>query len=142
MTVKTYKLWETIIKLTVCGVVAISVIMANWIPLLVSVLAAMVIFIVLRVKVKGIVEDERTKVLTQKATYITYSWVNFLTSLAGVILVFTNRDNLSSIPAVIGFTLFFYSFGFGLIRDTVYYILNSRTGGKTEEGILMESRRK
>jgi uncharacterized membrane protein len=132
MTVKTYKLWETIIKLAVCAVVAVSVITANWIPLVASVLAAMVIFIVLRVKVKGIVEDERTKVMTQKATYITYSWVNFLTSLAGVILVFTNRDNMSSIPAVIGFTLFFFSFGFGLIRDVVYYILNSRTGGNTE----------
>jgi uncharacterized membrane protein len=132
MTVKTYKLWETIIKLIVCVVVAVSVIIANWIPLVVSVLAAMVIFIVLRVKVKGIVEDERTKVLTQKATYITYSWVNFLTSIAGVILVFTNRDNLSSISAVIGFALFFYSFGFGIVRDIVYYILNSRTSGKTE----------
>jgi uncharacterized membrane protein len=132
MTVKTYKAWETIIKLIVCGVVAVSVIMTNWIPLLVSVLAAMVIFIVLRVKVKGVVEDERTKVLTQKATYITYSWVNFLTSIASVILVFTNRDNMSSAPAVIGFTLFFYSLGFGLVRDLVYYILNSRTGGKTE----------
>jgi uncharacterized membrane protein len=132
MTVKTYKLWETIIKLAVCAVVAVSVITANWIPLVASVLAAMVIFIVLRVKVKGIVEDERTKVLTQKATYLTYSWVNFLTSLAGTILVFTNRDNMSSIPAVIGFTLFFFSFGFGLIRDLVYYILNGRTGGNTE----------
>jgi uncharacterized membrane protein len=132
MTVKTYKIWETIVRLIVCGVVAVSVIMTNWIPLLVSVLAAMVILIVLRVKVKGIVEDERTKVLTQKATYITYSWVNFLTSIAGVILVFTNRDNMSSVPAVIGLTLFFYSFGFGIVRDIVYYILNSRTGGKTE----------
>jgi|WetSurMetagenome_2_1015567.scaffolds.fasta_scaffold117452_2 uncharacterized membrane protein len=132
MTVKTYKLWETIIKLIVCGVVAFSVITANWIPLVVSVVAAMVIFIVLRVKVKGIVDDERTKVLMQKATYITYGWVNFLTSVAGVILIFTNRDNMSSIPAVIGFTLFFYSFGFGFIRDAVYYVLNNRTGGKTE----------
>jgi uncharacterized membrane protein len=130
MSVKTYKVWETIIKFAVCVVVAVSVILANWIPLVASVLAAMVIFIVLRIRVKGIVEDERSKAVTEKATYITYSWVNFLTSLAGVILIFTNRDNMGSIPAVIGFTLFFYSFGFGLLRDMIYYILNRRQAGR------------
>lgn len=132
MTVKTYKIWETIIRFAVCGIVAVSVIMGYWIPLVISIVAAIVLFIVLRFKVKGIVEDERTKVITQRATYITYGWVNFLVTLAGAILVFTNRDNLSSTSAVIGFTLFFTSFGFSFIRDIVYYILNSRTGGKTE----------
>jgi uncharacterized membrane protein len=133
MSVKTYQVWETIIRLVVCAIVAVSVILTNWIPLVASVLASMVIFIILRLNVKGVVEDERTKVLTQKATYITYSWVNFLTSLAGVVLVFTNRDDMASTPAVIGFTLFFYSFGFALIRDLVFYVLNSRTSGKMEK---------
>jgi uncharacterized membrane protein len=133
MSVKTYQLWETIIKLVVCAIVAVSVVVGNWIPLLASVLASMVIFIVLRLNVKGVVEDERTKVLTQKATYITYTWVNFLTSLAGIVLIFTNRDDMTSTQAVIGFALFFYSFGFALIRDLVYYILNSKTGGKMEK---------
>ena len=132
MTVKTYKIWETIVKFAVCGIVAVSVILGNWIPLLAAVAASIAVFITLRLLVKGVVEDERTKILNQKATYFTYSWQNFAMTLAGLILVFTNRDDLTSTPAIIGFVLFFSAFGFSLIKDLAYYVLNRTPGRKTE----------
>jgi uncharacterized membrane protein len=130
MTVKTYKIWETIIKFAVCAIVAVSVIIGNWIPIVAAVAVSMVIFIVLRLRVKGVVEDERTKIINQKATYFTYSWQNFAMSLAGVILVFTNHDDLTSVSAIIGFVLFFSAFGFSIVKDLAYYIINRKQAGE------------
>jgi uncharacterized membrane protein len=131
MTVKTYRIWEIIVRFVVCAVVALSVVMGWWIPLVASIIAAMVIFITLRVNVKGVVVDERTNALEKKATYFAYSVGNFGMSLAGVILVFANHNALTSTPAVTGMVLFFTSFGFSIIKDLAYWVLNRRVG-KTE----------
>ena len=128
MTVKIYRIWEIIIRFAVCAIVAISVIMGWWIPLVACIIAAMIIFITLRLNVKGVVVDERSNVLEKKATYFAYSVGNFGMLLAGVILVFTNHDNLSSTPAVVGLVLFFTSFGFSIIKDLAFYVLNRRQG--------------
>ena len=128
MTVKTYRIWEITVRFVVCAVVAVSVIMGWWIPLVAGIIAALAIFIALRFNVKGVVADERTNVLEKKATYFSYSVGNFGMSLAGVILVFTNHNNLASTPAVVGLVLFFTSFGFSLIKDLAFWVLNRKVG--------------
>lgn len=129
MTVKTYQVWETIIKVIVCAIVATSVILGQWIPLLVAVIAAVAIFIVLRLNVKGIIEDERTKAVTLKANRFAYSIGTLAVTVAGLVLIFTNRDDLTGTRALIGFTMFFTSFAMSIINDLAYFVISRRLGG-------------
>ena len=132
MQIRTYQVWETVIRFAVCGIVIASVILGYWIPLVIGIVAAITAFIVMRLRVKGVVEDERTNAVTQKSTYFSFTFGTFITAVTGAVLVFTNRGDMSSVPAVIGFTLFFTSMGFSLLRDIAYYVNSRRLSGKSE----------
>jgi len=130
MKIATYNAWSLTIRIIVCALVALSVILANWIIAVVAVSAAIAVFITLRLNVKGIVEDERSGAVAQKATSFGYSWGTFGMTIAGMVFVFTNRNDLSGTPALIGFVLFFTAFAIMLIRDLAYFFYGRKFSGK------------
>lgn len=132
MKIETYNKWSLAVRIVVCALVALSVILANWIITVTAAAAAIAIFITLRVNVKAVVEDERTRAVAQKATGFGYSWGTIGMTLAGMVLVFINRNDLTTTQPVVGFTLFFTAFGIMIIRDMAYYLYNKRLGGKNE----------
>ena len=130
MRINTYNAWSLTIRIIVCGLVALSVVLANWIIAVSAVAAAIAIFITLRLNVKGIVEDERTSAVAQKATGFGYSWGTFGMTVAGMVLVFTNRTDLSGTEALTGFVLFFTAFVMMLIRDLAYFFYSRKLSGR------------
>jgi uncharacterized membrane protein len=132
MKVKTYRIWETITKIGACALFAASLVMADWIMTLITFIAAISIFIVLRLNVRGLVEDERSILLAQRAKRFSYSVGNFVMAITGMVLVFTNRNDLSGTQAQIGYALFFTSFGIAIINDIAYYYFSHKLSGKEE----------
>jgi uncharacterized membrane protein len=130
---KTYRILETITKIGACALFAISVATANWILMLIAFIVAISIFIFLRLKVKDIVEDERTNIIAQKAKRFSYDLGNFVMGVAGMVLVFTNRNDLSGTQARIGYTLFFSSFGMTIINEIAYYFYSRKLGAKEQK---------
>jgi uncharacterized membrane protein len=132
MEMKTFKIWGTIIRYIMYAVVTASVLLGNWIITAVGGGIGMVVLILLRVRVKGVVIDERIRTITREAAYFTYSVGTFIAFIAGLVLVFVHHDNLKSTEAVIGYTLIFANFTLYIINDLAYYYHSHKLGGKMD----------
>jgi uncharacterized membrane protein len=132
MEMKTFKIWGTIIRYIMYAVVTASVLLGNWIITAVGGGIGMVVLILLRVRVKGVVIDERIRTITREAGYFTFSTGTFIAFIAGLILVFVNHDNLMSTEAIIGYTLVFTNFALYIINDLAYYYNSHKLGGKMD----------
>jgi uncharacterized membrane protein len=53
-------------------------------------------------------------------------------TVAGMVLVFTNRNDLSGTQALIGFVLFFTSFAIMLLRDLAYFFYSRKLSGREQ----------
>jgi uncharacterized membrane protein len=132
MEMKTFKIWGIIIRYIMYAVVTTSVLLGNWIITAVGGGLGMVVLIVLRVRVRGVVIDERIKTITREAAYFTFSIGTFIAFIAGLVLVFVHHNSLMSTEAIIGYTLVFTNFALYIINDLAYYYNSRKLGGKMD----------
>ena len=129
MSYKKYRMWLAIIGIIVGGIVGATIALDNWIIPVIAIVIGILISIVLRRNVKGIVADERTYAAAYKAARFAVSAVGLGMAIIGGILLAVNHGDLSSSPALVGFTLLYASCALVVINSLAYTYYNHKLGG-------------
>jgi uncharacterized membrane protein len=131
MNIKTYRNWRITIVVLVCAAAALGVATKNVCTFLLAVGIGMLAQIILRRRVKDVVQDERSNTIAYKAAQITVFLMGIGMAITGVILVGLNWDNGSSLRQA-GDALLYATCALLLVNRLAYLYFSTRYGGKSE----------
>jgi len=130
MNIKTYRNWRIALIAIIAALAAVSVATGIAYILIAAVVIGILVLLLLRRKVKEVVEDERTYTIAYKAARLTVSVAGIGMAIAGAILLAFNHDALSSTPAQVGFALLYAVCGLLVINMAAYTYYSRKLGGK------------
>lgn len=130
MNIKTYRNWRTALTLIIAALAAVSIATGIAYILIAAVVIGILVLLLLRRKVKEVVEDERTYTIAYKAARLTLSIVGIGMAVIGATLLAFSRDDLSATPAQVGFTLLYATCGLLVINLAAYTYYSRKLGGK------------
>jgi uncharacterized membrane protein len=132
MNIKTYRNWRLALIAIIAALAAVSIVTGIVYILVAAVAIGIIVIILLRRRVRAVVEDERTYAIAYKAARLTVSIVGIVMAIAGAILLALNRNDFSEAPALVGFTLLYVTCGLLVINMAAYYYYNRKLGGRNE----------
>ncbi len=130
MSYKTFNTIKRIICVAMGIIFAVSIWFGNWLAPIIAIVVAMVIMAVAMMKVKEVINDERTNHIAYKAAQFTFSIATVLLAIAGTILLAINRDNIYVTQGYIGLTLLFTTCGLMVVNRLAYTYYGHKLGGK------------
>jgi uncharacterized membrane protein len=92
MNYKTFRLVQGFIALILGGTFAVSILLENWIVPLVAIAAAILVEIIIRRRMKEIINDERTYTIAGKASRLTLQIGTLAMGLTGIIMFIISHD--------------------------------------------------
>ena len=131
MSYKTYRMIQGIIGGILGAIMAISIILGNWIVPIFAVIISLILLTVLRRRVKDIIVDERIYAISEKASRLTLQVVSIGMALAGVILLAIYHGENKTLTQV-AYTLEYATCALLVVNYIAYYYYRNKLGGKNE----------
>jgi uncharacterized membrane protein len=131
MSYKTYRMIQGINGAVLGAIMAISVIIGNWIIPIIAVILSVMLLMVLRRRVKDIIVDERTYAISEKASRLTLQIVAIGMAVTGVFLLAFNHGEDKTLTHV-ALTLEYATCALLVISYIAYYYYRNKLGGKNE----------
>jgi uncharacterized membrane protein len=129
MSYKTFRMVQAFIGMAIGSIMGVSVAEGNWIIPIPTIIIAMVVIIVLRRRVKEIVQDERTYAVAYKAARLTLAVTAIGMAVVGAVLLAASRGGSSDLRQV-GFALEYATCGLLIINYITYAYYDRKLGGK------------
>jgi uncharacterized membrane protein len=130
MNVKTYRNWRTVLTLIIVALAAVAVATGIAYILIAAVVIGIIVLVLLRRRVKEVVEDERTYTIAYKAARLTVSMGGMGMAITGAIMLAFNRDDFSATLAQVGFALLYATCGLLVVNLAAYTYYSRQIGGK------------
>jgi uncharacterized membrane protein len=131
MSYKTFRMIQGINGGILGAIMAVSVILGNWIVPIFAVIISLLILTVLRRRVKDIVVDERTYAISEKASRLTLQVISVGMALVGIILLAIYRGENKTLTQV-AYTLEYATCALLVVNYIAYYYYRNKLGGKNE----------
>ena len=129
MNYKTFRMWQAIIGMIIGGVVGVSIGLDNWIIPVSAIIIALLLMIILRKRVKGVHDDERTYTIAYKAARLTLSIVAIGMALIGAVLLVVSRGESHGLTQV-GFAMEYTVCALLIINMLAYTYYSHKLGGR------------
>jgi uncharacterized membrane protein len=131
MSYKTFRMIQGINGGILGAIMAVSVILGNWIVPIFAVIISLLILTVLRRRVKDIIVDERTYAISEKASRLTLQVISVGMALVGIILLAIYRGENKTLTQV-AYTLEYATCALLVVNYIAYYYYRNKLGGKNE----------
>jgi uncharacterized membrane protein len=131
MNYKTFRMIQGINGGVLGAIMAVSVILGNWIVPIFAVIISIIFLTVLRRRVKEIIVDERTYAISEKASRLTLRIISIGMAVTGIIILAFTRGEDKVLTSV-GLTLEYATCALLIISYIAYYYFRNKLGGKNE----------
>jgi uncharacterized membrane protein len=129
MSYKTYRMIQAFNGMFLGAIMAVSIILGNWIIPIIVIIISLSVMMVLRRRVKEIVTDERTCAITDKAARFTFQIVTIGMAVIGAVLLAASRGESPGLTQA-GFAMEYAVCALLVINMLAYTYYSRKLGGK------------